>query len=98
MTILGEHPWLILLYIVSIGLHLAATMLPKAVWLGWVCALVHGAVLTVFFLTGAALEDVLLYLLCSCTAALAFALLLPDKREGNATAASAGKEDEEGDK
>jgi hypothetical protein len=36
--------------------------------------------LTVFFLTGAALEEVLLYLQVSCTAALAFALFLPDKR------------------
>lgn len=85
MTILGEHPWLILVYLISIGLHLAVTMLPKAAWLGWVCGLVHAAVLTVFFLTGAALEDVLLYLLISCTAALSFALFLPDKRTSDRT-------------
>jgi len=80
MTLLSQYPWLILLYILSVGLHLAVTMMPRAEWLGWVCAGVHAAVLTVFFLTGAALEDVLLYLLVSCTAALAFALFLPDKR------------------
>ncbi len=85
MTILSEHPWLILVYLISIGLHLAVTMLPKAAWLGWVCGLVHAVVLTVFFLTGAALEDVLLYLLISCTAALAFALFLPDKRTADRT-------------
>ena len=80
MTLLAEHPWLILLYILSVGLHLVVTMMPKAAWLGWVCAGVHAIALTAFFLTGAALEDVLLYLLVSCTAALAFALFLPDKR------------------
>ena len=83
MTLLTEHPWLILLYILSVGLHLAVTMMPKAAWLGWVCGVVHAVVLMVLFLTGAALEDVLLYLLVSCTAALAFALFLPDKRTGD---------------
>lgn len=85
MTILAEHPWLILLYILSVGIHLAVSLMPKAAWLGWVCALVHAGVLTAFFLTGAALEDVLLYLLISCTAALAFALLLPDRRTADKT-------------
>ena len=80
MTILTEHPWLILLYILAVGIHLAVTLMPKAAWLGWVCAGYHAVMLSVFFLTGAPLEDVLLYLLVSCTAALAFALFLPDKR------------------
>lgn len=93
MTILGEHPWLILVYLISVGLHLAASLMPKAAWLGWVCALVHAAVLTLFFLTGAALEDVLLYLLISCTAALVFALVLPDKRKSEPNASEEGEDD-----
>jgi len=84
MTILSEHPWLLLLYILSVGIHLLVTMMPQAAWLGWVCAGYHAVVLTVFFLTGAEMEDVLLYLLLSVTAALAFALFLPDKRENTA--------------
>ena len=81
MTILAEHPWLILLYIVSAALQLAVTLLPRLAFPGWVNALYHGIAVTGFFLTGAALEDVLLFLLFSCTVGLALALFLPDKRE-----------------
>lgn len=81
MTILAEHPWLLILYAVSIGLQLAVTFLPRLALLGWVSALVHGIFVVLFFLAGAVLEDVLLFLLTACTAGLAFALFLPDKRE-----------------
>ena len=95
MTILAEHPWLIILYLVSVGLQLAVTMLPRMAVLGWVSALVHGVTVVALFLAGAVLEDVLLYLLISCTAGLAFALFLPDKRESGKTAETNDKEGEE---
>ena len=95
MTILTEHPWLIILYIVSVGLQLAVTLLPQMAVLGWVSALLHGISVVVLFLSGAVLEDVLLYLLFSCAAGLAFALFLPDKRENVPAEETDDKEGEE---
>ena len=85
MTILAEHPWLILFYIASVCLQLAVTLLPRIAVLGWGSALLHGIAVVALFITGAVLEDVLLYLLFSCTVGLAFALFLPDKRENGKT-------------
>ena len=95
MTILTEHPWLLLFYIVSVGLQLAVTLLPRMAVLGWVSAVLHGVAVVALFLTGAMLEDVLLYLLFSCVVGLAFALFLPDKRGKAAAAETDDKEGEE---
>ena len=95
MTILAEHSWLLIFYIVSVGLQLAVTLLPRMAVLGWISALVHGIAVVALFLAGAVLEDVLLYLLFSCAVGLAFALFLPDKREKTETAETNDKEGEE---
>ena len=95
MTILTEHPWLLVFYLVSVGLQLAVTLLPRMAVLGWASALVHGIAVVALFLAGAVLEEVLLYLLFSCAVGLAFALFLPDKREKNGEAETDGKEGEE---
>ena len=95
MTILAEHSWLIVFYIVSVCLQLAVTLLPRIAVLGWASALVHGIAVVALFLAGAVLEDVLLYLLFSCAVGLGFALFLPDKREKTGEAETDGKEGEE---
>ena len=52
MTILAEHPWLILFYIASVCLQLAVTLLPRIAVLGWGSALLHGIAVVALFITG----------------------------------------------
>ncbi len=80
MTILADKPILILYYVTVVAIHLAITWMPSRTFLGWVSALYHLSGIVCFFLAGGTLEDVLLFLLFSCTVALALAYFMPDKR------------------
>ncbi len=95
MTILADHSILILYYITVVCLHLAITKMPKAAFLGWVSALYHLSGIVCFFIAGAALEDVLLFLLFSCAVSLTCGYFLPEyrKQKREKTAENADKED-----
>ncbi len=80
MTILADKPILILYYITAVCIHLAVTRMPQFSFLGWVSAVYHLSGVVCFFFAGASLEDVLLFLLFSCTVALACAYFMPDYR------------------
>lgn len=81
MTILTEHPWMLVFYLLAVLLQLAVTLLPKGKLLGLVSALYHGAAVVVFCLFGGTLEDVLLFLLFSLTVGLVLGYLFPCKRK-----------------
>ncbi len=100
MTILADKPILILYYITVIAIHLAVTWMPDRTFLGWVSALYHLSGIVCFFLAGGTLEDVLLFLLFSCTVALALGYFMPGAgcriqrtKKPDAPAASDDKED-----
>lgn len=81
MTILFEHPWMLIFYLLAVLLQLAVTFFPKVKCIGWISALYHGVAVVLLGLAGGTLEDVLLFLLFSLTVGLGLALLVPDKRK-----------------
>ncbi len=84
MTILTEHPWTLVFYLLAVLLQCLVTFLPQIKLLGLVNALLHGGTVVVFCLFGGKLADVLLFLLFSLTVGLGLALFVSDKRKPHA--------------
>ncbi len=85
MTILTEHPWTLVFYLLAVLLQCLVTFLPQVKLLGLLDVLFHSGTVVVFCLFDGTLEDTLLFLLFSLAVGLALALLVPDKRNPHAT-------------
>lgn len=81
MTILTNHPWLLLLYLGVVLLEALVTLFPRMRWLGLVQVFYHMGVVLLWFYLGAALEDVLLFLLFSLAIGLGMALFVPQHKQ-----------------